>query len=308
MEVRRNYKDTLFRMIFSDRERLLSLYNALNRTDYDNSEDLEISTLENAIYMNMKNDVSFVFDLTLSLYEHQSTVNPNIPLRDLFYVSKVLQNIVKSENLYGSKTVKIPTPKFVVFYNGVTEQPEKRKYRLSDAFEKETEQPELELIVTVLNINPGKNEELLKSCRMLKEYMQYVERVRKYLSENGIEEAVNRAVTECIQEGILSDFLMKNRAEAIEMSIFEYDEEAHMKSIREEAYDEGKVDDVNEGKTAGRIIGKAEDILELLEDYGQIPQKLRDRIHAEKNLDVLKQWHKLAARAASLEEFVDKMG
>ena len=300
MEVRLNYKDTLFRMIFSDRERLLSLYNALNGTDYDNSEDLEISTLENAIYMNMKNDVSFVFDLTLSLYEHQSTVNPNIPLRDLFYVSKVLQNIVKNENLHGSKAVKIPTPKFVVFYNGVTEHPEKREYRLSDAFEKTAEQPELELIVTVLNINPGKNEELLQGCRMLKEYMQYVERVRKYLPEYGIEEAVNRAVTECIQEGILADFLMKNRAEAIEMSIFEYNEEAHMKSIREEGYDEGEI--------AGRIMGRAEDILELLEDYGQIPQKLRDRICAEKNLDVLKQWLKEAAKAASLEEFVDKMG
>ncbi|MBD5555666.1 MAG: hypothetical protein HDQ95_10115 [Roseburia sp.] len=300
MEVRLNYKDTLFRMIFSDRERLLSLYNALNGTDYDNSADLEISTLENAIYMNMKNDVSFVFDMTLSLYEHQSTVNPNLPLRNLFYVSKVLQNIVKNENLYGSKMVKIPTPKFVVFYNGVAEQPEKREYRLSDAFEKTAEQPELELTVTVLNINPGKNEELLEGCRMLKEYMQYVERVRKYLPEYGIEEAVKRAVTECIQEGILADFLMKYRAEAIEMSIFEYNEEAHMKSIREEGYDEGEI--------AGRIMGKAEAILELLEDYGQIPQKLRDRICAEKNLDVLKQWLKEAAKAVSLEEFVGKMG
>ena len=164
-----------------------------------------------------------VFDMTLSLYEHQSTVNPNLPLRDLFYVSKVLQNIVKSENLYGSRMVKIPTPKFVVFYNGVTEQ------------------PELELIVTVLNINHGNNEKLLASCTILREYMQYVERVRKYQSEMKIEEAVERAVTECIQEGILAEFLMKNRAEAIEMSIFEYNEEAHMKSIREDGYDEGKM-------------------------------------------------------------------
>ena len=171
---------------------------------------------------------------------------------------------------------------------------------MSDAFEKTAEQPELELTVTVLNINPGKNEELLQGCRMLKEYMQYVERVRKYSSENGIEEAVNRAVTECIQEGILSDFLMRYRAEAIEMSIFEYNEEAHMKSIREEGYDEGKIDGV---KT-----GKADAILELLEDHGEIPQEIRDRIYAEKKLDVLKQWLKLAARATSLEEFVGKMG
>lgn len=98
--VKRNYKDTVFRMIFREKENLLSLYNAINGTNYDNADDLEVNTLENAIYMNMKNDISFVFDLYLNLYEHQASVNPNMPLRDLFYVSKVLQNTVKDQNLY----------------------------------------------------------------------------------------------------------------------------------------------------------------------------------------------------------------
>ena len=135
-EVKRNYKDTVFRMIFREKENLLSLYNAINGTNYDNVEDLEVNTLENAIYMNMKNDISFVFDFYLNLYEHQATVNPNMPLRDLFYVSKVLQNTVKNQNLYSSKQVKIPAPRFIVFYNGTEKYPTRKIIYLSEAFEK----------------------------------------------------------------------------------------------------------------------------------------------------------------------------
>ena len=237
--VKRNYKDTLFRRIFRDKKHLLSLYNAVNGTDYDNAEDLEINTLENAVYMNMKNDISFVFDFQLNLYEHQSSVNPNMPLRDLFYVSKVLQNIVKNENLYSARTIKIPTPKFVVFYNGNKEQPECSTYRLSDMFEKSMNEPDLELVVTVLNINPGKNEELMKSCQLLKEYMLYTMKVRENLIRMDIEAAVNKAVEDCITEGILEEFLKKNRAEAITVSIFEYNEEEYMRSVREEGIEEG---------------------------------------------------------------------
>lgn len=291
MKTRRNYKDTLFRMLFDDKESLLGLYNAVNGTDYDNAEDLEISTLENAIYMNMKNDVSFVFDFSLNLYEHQSTVNPNMPLRDLFYVSSMLQKIVKKEDLYRLALVKIPTPRFIVFYNGTEEQPERREYRLSDAFQQETEKPELELAVTVLNINPGKNEKLLESCGLLKGYMQYVETVRGYLAETDIEEAVSLAVDECIAKGVLAEFLSKNKAEAIAVSIFEYDEEAHLKNLFEE----------------GKAKGKADAIIELLEDYGMVPQTVRERVYAEHDFSILAGWLKSAARASSIEEFVAEM-
>lgn len=123
MTENRNYKDTMFRILFRDKDKLLSLYNAVNGTHYTDVENLRITTLENAIYMNMKNDLSFVFDFSLSIYEHQSTMNPNIPLRDLFYVSKVLQGLTKDEDLYGSKEVKVPTPRFIVFYNGREETP-----------------------------------------------------------------------------------------------------------------------------------------------------------------------------------------
>ena len=169
--VQPKYKDTVFRMLFRGKAELLSLYNAVNGTHFDNVDDLEITTLENAVYMNMKNDVSFVFAFELSLYEHQSTVNPNIPLRDLFYVAKQLQKMVPDMRLYGSKPVQIPVPRFVVFYNGNTKMPEKTKYCLSDLFEKPVEHPELELSVMVYNINPGMNVQLLECCRVLKEYM-----------------------------------------------------------------------------------------------------------------------------------------
>ena len=239
VRVQRNYKDTIFRMLFKDRENLLSLYNALNRTDYTDVEGLEITTLENAVYMNYKNDVSFVFDFELMLYEHQSTVNPNMPLRDLFYVADTFQKRTYNKDLYGSKLIKIPAPRFVVFYNGVTYQPERQTLRLSDAYEKDQESPELELTVTVYNINRGYNEEIVNTCRILKEYAMYVERVRTYARQMLLAEAVEKAVDECIAEDILSEFLRKNRAEAIKVSIYEYDEELHFKTLYENGVEDG---------------------------------------------------------------------
>ncbi len=238
--VQRNYRDTLFRMLFREKENLLSLYNAVNGTSYADGEGLEITTLENAVYMNYKNDISFVFDFELMLYEHQSTVNPNMPLRDLIYVTKVLQGIIRNENLYSSMLIKLPTPRFVVFYNGTDFQPGEQTLRLSDSFQKELERPELELIVTVYNINWGYSRELMEACRLLKEYAQYVERVRSLAKELPFPDAVEKAVDYCIQHGILAEFLLKNRVEAIEMSIFEYDEEKYLKSEREVWRNEGE--------------------------------------------------------------------
>ncbi len=244
-DVQRNFKDTVFRMLFKEKKNLLNLYNALNRTTYTNTDDLEITTLENAVYMNYKNDISFVFDFELMLYEHQSTYNPNMPLRDLLYVSHVLHNRVKDENLYSKKLIKIPTPQFVVFYNGVDSQPEQQILRLSDAFDKRQERPALELAVLVYNINLGHNQELLDTCCLLKEYAQYVEQVRTFAKEMSFPEAVEQAVEHCIRNGILSDFLSENRAEAIAVSIFEYDEEKHIQSERKEWREIGREEGEN---------------------------------------------------------------
>ena len=240
VRVQRNYKDSIFRMLFKDKENLLSLYNALNKTDYTDVERLEITTLENAVYMNYKSDVSFVFDLELMLYEHQSTINPNMPLRDLFYVTDILQKRTYNKDLYGSNLIRIPSPRFVVFYNGTVPLPERQTLKLSDSYEKKQDNPELELTVTMYNINYGCNEEIMDACRTLKEYALYVERVRTYANQMPLAEAVEKAVDECIAEGILSEFLRKNRAEAIKVSIYEYDEELHFKTLFEEGVEKGR--------------------------------------------------------------------
>ena len=225
--VNEKQKDTIFRMLYRDKKNLLELYNGLNNTNYTNEEDLSVETLENALYMSVKNDVAFVLDHRLNLYEHQSTYNPNMPLRDLFYVSSEYQKMVKDSSLYSTKKVRIPAPRFIVFYNGIKERPEREVLKLSDLYEIEDEDPSLELKVTILNINAGKNVGLREKCKTLNEYMLYVERVRHYMKNKrlSVEAAVSRAINECIKEGILTEFLSKQKAEAIKVSIFEFDEE-----------------------------------------------------------------------------------
>ena len=192
--------------------------------------------------MNVKNDLAFLADFSLYLYEHQSTVNPNMPLRFLQYVAREYERLIRSDTLYGDAQVSIPEPQFVVFYNGVGDFPERTELKLSDAFLRKNQvgtEPQLELKVQVWNINAGNNEELKAQCKVLGEYMQYVDCVRKYLERQPVEEAVVSAVDECIERGVLSDFLRKNKAEVVPVSIFEYDEEAVREVIRRSAEQRG---------------------------------------------------------------------
>ena len=264
VKVKRNHKDTLFRMIFSTRENLLSLYNAVNHSHYTDASELEIVTLKNAVYMNMKNDQAFLLDMQLNLYEHQSTWNPNMPLRFLMYVAKEYQMLVRNQTLYASALVKVPTPHFVVFYNGETEQEAETILRLSHSFQQKTDKPELELMVRVLNINLDKKQEVLEACQLLKEYMLLVNKIRRYTDVyKDINQAVEQAVTECIEENILADFLRKNRAEAIEMCIFEYDDKREKELIRKAEYAEG----MKEGERIGREAGKKEEAERIFKIY-----------------------------------------
>ena len=264
VKVKRNHKDTLFRMIFSTRENLLSLYNAVNHSHYTDASELEIVTLKNAVYMNMKNDQAFLLDMQLNLYEHQSTWNPNMPLRFLMYVAKEYQMLVRNQTLYASALVKVPTPHFVVFYNGETEQEAETILRLSHSFQQKTDKPELELMVRVLNINLDKKQEVLEACQLLKEYMLLVNKIRRYTDEyKDINQAVEQAVTECIEENILADFLRKNRAEAIEMCIFEYDDKREKELIRKAEYAEG----MKEGERIEREAGKKEEAERIFNIY-----------------------------------------
>ena len=197
--VNRLYKSRIFAMLYSDRRDLLDLYNAVSGKHYEDPELLEINTLENAIYMSMHNDLSFLIDSRLSLYEHQSTYSPNLPLRYLFYISDLYSGMTKDENLYGTKCIQIPTPQFVIFYNGSQEQPERKNLRLSDAYCVKEEHPALELTAVMLNINRGHNEKLKEMCKSLKDYSEYTERVREYAQVNPVEEAEEKAISECIR-------------------------------------------------------------------------------------------------------------
>lgn len=172
LKANRMYKDTVFRMLFSDRKNLLSLYNAISGSHYDDPDKLEIVTPENAIYMGMKNDLAFIVDTDLFLYEHQSTYNPNMPLRDLFYISSEYQKVVDHKSLYSSVLQKIPAPQFIVFYNGLEKKKDYWVNHLSEAFENQSGDPKLELEVLTLNINEGHNKELMEQCQTLKEYAQ----------------------------------------------------------------------------------------------------------------------------------------
>ena len=247
----RQYKDTVFRMLFSEKENLLSLYNAVTGNNYQNADDLKIVTLENAIYMGMKNDLAFMLETNIYLYEHQSTLNPNIPLRDLIYIGIEYQQYVDDKSLYSSRLQKIPASKFMVFYNGTDAVDDRVELRLSNAYEHLVGEPDLELKVLMLNVNEGHNKELMEQCQTLKEYAIYVARVRKYASEMNLNDAVARAIDECIKEGILVEFLRKNRSEVKMVSILEYDKEWEEKKLRKAEYEAGKDDGIEIGKSEG---------------------------------------------------------
>ena len=251
LNANRMYKSRIFAMLFSDRNELLKLYNAINGTSYDDPDLLQVNTLENAVYMSMQNDVSFIIDMRLNLYEHQSTYSPNLPVRYLLYVADVYSDYTKDMNLYGTKAVKLPTPRFVIFYNGQAEQPDRKELKLSELFSIPDADPSLELKAVMLNINKGHNRKLMETCRTLQDYAEYTFRVREYAAEMPLDLAVEQAITECISEGILADFLRKNRAEAKKVSIYEYDEERHMRQTREEGMEEGYANGFSQGIEQG---------------------------------------------------------
>ena len=275
----RQYKDTVFRMLFSEKENLLSLYNAVTGKAYQNAEDLKIVTLENAIYMGMKNDLAFMLETNIYLYEHQSTLNPNIPLRDLIYIGIEYQQYVDDKSLYSSRLQKIPAPKFMVFYNGTDAVDDRVELRLSNAYEHLAGEPDLELKALMLNVNEGHNKELMEQCQTLKEYAIYVARVRKYTSEMNLNDAVARAIDECIKEGILVEFLRKNRSEVKMVSILEYDKEWEEKKLRKAEYEAGKSDGIEIGKSEGIKIGREETLAEMIynmKQHGYSIEKMAD--------------------------------
>lgn len=250
-KAKRDYKDTLFRYIFKgedDRSKrwLLSLYNALNDSNYTDINDLKITTIQNAVFLTMKDDLSFLIDDELNLFEHQSTVNPNMPLRGLMYFARLYQSHLadRKQSIYGSTQLKIPAPRFVVFYNGEKEQDDIIKYRLSDAFEKSITEGEFEWTATVLNVNANHNPALQKKCKALYDYSTFVANVRKRIKDGqDRDKAVEAAVDDAINGKLLEGLFEEQKWDIIGMMLAEFDKELYEKTIREEAAQQKAIED-----------------------------------------------------------------
>lgn len=263
-KVNREVKDRLFRFLFEkDREALLQLYNALNGTKYRDASQLRIVTIESVVYITMKNDLAFVMAGVLNLYEHQSTCNPNMPVRFLIYLAQEYQKVIEEakESLYGERQIQLPTPQCIVFYNGEKEMQEEQVLCLSEAFENKDREPAVELKVKVLNINYGHNRDLMKKCRILSEYAEFVQISRSFAARGAdMKTALNQAVDYCIENGILSEFLRKYRAEVLGMLLEEFDEKKYETTLKEE----GRVKGYKEGD-AQRIIQSVEAVCRNLQ-------------------------------------------
>lgn len=241
---RKKYRDFLFQRVFQDKNDLLELYNALNGTHYTNPNDLEITTLEDALFLSMKNDLSFIIASSLNLYEHQSTVNPNMPIRGFFYFSKLYETYITFHNLdiYGRKQIHLPTPQYIIFYNGREPQPEEQILRLSSSFipEQEYLEPILECTAHVININYGHNEKLMKACKKLSDYSCFIHQVYQNQDDGlSLKEAIADAMDYCIRNDILKEILQKYQGEVFDMILTRYDKKLHEKTLREEGFEDG---------------------------------------------------------------------
>jgi transposase len=231
MGVNTKYKDSVFSVLFSDPAVLRELYEALEGVSLPPDIPVAINTLRDVLFMERINDISFTIgDKLVILLEHQSTINPNMALRLLMYIARVYEKILEDKNVYTTKALSIPRPEFFVLYNGTAPYPDKRILKLSDAFEHTgtsgiggREPIDLELVVRVININQGKNEEIVRRSRVLNGYSAFIAKVREY-EGTGLdrERAMKSAVVYCREHDILKEFLERNASEVMNMLITEW--------------------------------------------------------------------------------------
>ena len=270
--VNKENKDRLFKFIFGRPEKkewLLSLYNAVNHSHYDNPDDITVTTIEDVVYMSMRNDLSFLIDSTMSFYEHQSTYNPNIPLRMMIYAGMVYSKFVSDRksrySLYSTLAQKVPVPKLICFYNGLRDIGENRILRLSDELPG-WDEADIDAKVLMLNINWGRNRELMDSCRPLSEYSQFVATVRQLYENTGDRDyAVEAAIEDLPVDSEIRAFLEANMAEVKMNCLTEYDEERE-KEILKEQYLEAGADRLGRLMTALKEAGRVDDAFKAAED------------------------------------------
>ena len=281
-----------------DKERALQLYNAMNGSSYDNPEDVEIVIHDGGISLSVRNDASFIVDARLSIYEHQSTVCPNMPVRSLIYFSVILSDMLSDKkkgtksgkNIYGRRLVKIPTPHFVVFYNGEEEQPEVQELKLSDAFEKPTDEPNLELKCKVYNINDGKNKAIMESCGWLNDYMTFVNKVREYHADGAFDDLaidIEKAIDYCIDNDILKEFLKTYRSEVTKSMQLNYEFDRQLELERADAIEEGLEQGIKQGLEQGLEQGIEQGIEQGLEQGIELINQLNQILLSEGKYDEL---------------------
>ena len=309
-KVNRQFKDHVFIDLFGSPDRkefALSLYNAVNGTSYTNPEELELYTIEEALYMSMRNDVSFIFDSVLSLYEHQSTVNLNMPLRGLFYFAKQYEKYLyqKDESYLSRRRVMIPTPQYTVFYNGEEKWAQDVTLKLSDSFTNKRLKGSVEVWCDVININYKEGHEVLEKCPFLYEYALFVQRVRDNIDRGMTrEEAVDLALDECTKEKHLGHYFTERRAEVKDMILEEYDEAKIQRIIARDAREEGLAEGLAEGEAKGLAEGKAQGKAEGLAE-GKA-QGLADGLAMADAKD-RKRFQKLAAAGMDISTIADLM-
>ncbi len=279
----RNVKDSVFRLLFDDEANLLSLFNALEGKDYKDKEVIEINTLKGAIFNKVKNDLSFsVEELYLNLIEHQSTISENSPLRSYLYLGQVYRQILDVSKVYQRKLYKIPTPRLYVLYNGVEDFPLEKVQRFSNAFLVEQGQPMVQQIVKTININWEKGHPILKECKVLGEYSLFIDKIRQKLKKGMNRDlAVKEAVLECLEEGVLKEFLTRHGKEVYGMDFFNITYEELLKirvdEAREDGLEEGTergiaslvLDYCEEGFSKEKILGKLERRFDLSRDQAK---------------------------------------
>lgn len=266
------YKDNVFCMLYREKENLLDLYNALRGSNYTNVDDLQVTTLNGGSYMKYKKDASFVLNMSLYMFEQQSSKNENMPLRFLHYLSDVYREMFSNDVLHRRSMIKIPVPYFVTFYNGLEKWiEEEEEIKLSDMYEIPVDNPQLELKVQVININ--KDVDILSKCETLQGYMTFVNKARckTQVEKKDVKQAVLEAIDECMEENILVDFFEKHREEVVEVSIYDYDEEKVRKTLADEAREEGVAEGIKEGIEKGETLTKIIQIIKKVRKSKSLP-------------------------------------
>lgn len=276
----REWKSNSFSLLMKEKEYALETFNALNGTDYQNPDEVEIIEIDGGYSITVRNDAMFIVDWALNLYEQQSTINENMPLRFLIYVATFFKQYTNNKNIYRKRLIKLPTPQFICFYNGKEDYPEETILKLSDAFFGEKAKLKLELECKVININEGYNEGLKEKCKGLKGYMTYVDRVNNNTITMDKELAIEKAIDSCIEDNILAEFFRRKKHMILTADALDYTYERRIELERRDAREEGKAEGIQFVIKRALLKGHSP---EMVAEFNDVP--IEEVLRIQKNMD-----------------------